>query len=164
MSSIKEGKIQKRKTITKYCNIQSGPMQKNPNEWVTLGYAHQKLTIQNNYPKKKRWLKKGNLLSIKIINKREKLRQLTSYLTLKLLENGSLEDGVKFICNVHPIIIWKSKQLEHYEPPLHIHPRLPHQTNETTSEQRKHHETKSIKLHVHQLVQDLTHHNDFQKA
>jgi hypothetical protein len=30
------------------------------------------------------------------------LRQLTSYHTLKLLENGFLEDGVKFICNVHP--------------------------------------------------------------
>jgi hypothetical protein len=29
------------------------------------------------------------------------LKQLTSYHTLKLLENGSLEDGVKFVCNVH---------------------------------------------------------------
>jgi hypothetical protein len=81
------------------------------------------------------------LPDIKRLNRREKLRQLTSYHTLKFLENDFLEDGVKFIYNVHPqhhsSKFGHLKQLKHYEPPLRIHPQLPHQTNETKSEQNK---------------------------
>ncbi len=50
--------------------------------------------------------KKRNLKIKKIINKRKKLKQLTSC-CLKFLEDGLTQDGVESICNVylkqHPI-------------------------------------------------------------
>jgi thiamine phosphate synthase YjbQ (UPF0047 family) len=41
-----------------------------------------------------------NQKTIKIMNKREKLRQLTSYCS-KLLEDGLIRDGVENICKVY---------------------------------------------------------------
>jgi hypothetical protein len=43
----------------------------------------------------------NNLKAIKIMNKKEKLRQLASYCS-KLLKNGLMQDGVENTCNVYP--------------------------------------------------------------
>jgi hypothetical protein len=44
--------------------------------------------------------KKGNMLSIKRPNKREKLKQLTSC-DEKFLKDGFSQDNVESICNIH---------------------------------------------------------------
>ncbi len=43
---------------------------------------------------------KGNLLSIKGLNKGEKLRQLVSY-RMKFLKDGSFRNDVEGICDIH---------------------------------------------------------------
>jgi hypothetical protein len=63
MSSIREGKIQKRKTPTKYCNIQKwANAKKRPNEWITLAYAHQKTNDTKQLSQKKVMVRKRELV------------------------------------------------------------------------------------------------------
>jgi hypothetical protein len=69
MSSIREGKIQKKekkkKPSQKIIAYKSGPMQKNPNKWITLTYAHQKMDDTKQLSQKKVMAKKRELIKHK---------------------------------------------------------------------------------------------------
>ncbi len=79
--------------------MKMGQRKKRPNKWVAFAWTLQRMDDKQISQRGVVVEEKGNLLSIKGLNKKEKVIQLASY-CVKMLEDGYLGNGVESISDI----------------------------------------------------------------